>query len=161
MVLLMRVTLREAQEEDMSLIKKYTVETGWEGIPESQKTLLDREKWSMHMVEVFENFHRRENSQIFVAEDESCTFVGYLFVGESSDILTGLSFGFVYDIFVEEKHRGKGIGKMFLIKAESYCREKGYSRIALMVSAANNSATRLYDSLGFKPEQIYMGKELK
>lgn len=161
MVPFMRITLREAKKKDMQLIKKYTVETGWEGIPESQKALLDREKWSMHMVEVFENFHKRENSQLFVAEDESRTFVGYLFVGESSDMMTGLSFGFIYDMFVEEKHRGKGIGRMLLIKAESHCREKGYSRIALMVSAANNSAIRLYDSLGFKPEQIYMGKELK
>ena len=156
----MHFTLREAKEKDMPLIKKYTVETGWEGIPESQKTLLDREKWNMHMVEVFENFHRRENSQIFVAEDESCTFVGYLFVGESSDMMTGMSFGFIYDIFVEEKHRGKGIGKMLLMKAESCCRDKGYSRIALMVSTANDSAIRLYTRAGFKPEHLHMAKEL-
>lgn len=84
MVPFMRITLREAKKKDMQLIKKYTVETGWEGIPESQKALLDREKWSMHMVEVFENFHKRENSQLFVAEDESRTFVGYLFVGKAA-----------------------------------------------------------------------------
>jgi ribosomal protein S18 acetylase RimI-like enzyme len=143
------------------MIKKFTVETGWAGIPESQRTFLDREKWNKHMVEVFENFYDKENSQISVAEDEKDRFVGYLFVGENRDMMTGLSFGFIYDIFVEEKSRGKGIGKMLLEKAESYCREKGFSRIALMVAAANDSAMRLYNRMGFKPEQMYLGKELK
>jgi ribosomal protein S18 acetylase RimI-like enzyme len=162
MVLLMHAVLREARKKDMPLIKKFTVETGWKGIPESQRTLLDREKWNRHMVEVFENFYKRENSKIFVAEDEGQAFVGYVFVGESSDMMTGLgNFGFIYDIFVEEQSRGMGIGKMLLERAESYCREKSYSRIALMVSTANDSAIRLYNRMGFKSEQMYMGKELK
>jgi ribosomal protein S18 acetylase RimI-like enzyme len=162
MVLLMHVVLREAKKKDVPLIEKFTVETGWKGIPESQRTLLNREKWNRHMVEVFEDFYKRENSRIFVAEDEVQAFVGYVFVGESSDMLTGLgNFGFIYDIFVEEKFRGKGIGKMLLERAESHCREKSYSRIALMVATVNDSAISLYNRMGFKPEQMYMGKELK
>lgn len=156
----MHIVLREAKETDMPLVKKLTVETGWKGIPESQRMLLDRKKWNKHMVEVFENFSKRENSEIFIAEDERHRFIGYLFVGESSDMMTGLSFGFIYDIFVEEKSRGKGIGKLLLEKAENCCRKKGYSRIALMVSTANDSAIRLYSRTGFKPEQMYMTKEL-
>jgi ribosomal protein S18 acetylase RimI-like enzyme len=160
-VVLTRIVLRDATETDMSMIQKFTVETGWAGIPESERKLLDREKWKEHMIEVFENFSRRENSEIFVAEDERHRFVGYLFVGESRDMMTGLSFGFVYDIFVEEKSRGKGIGKMLMEKAESHCREKGFSRVALSVSAANDSAIRLYNRMGFKPEHMILGKELK
>jgi ribosomal protein S18 acetylase RimI-like enzyme len=127
MVLLMHVILRKARKKDMPLIEKFTIETGWKGIPESQRTLLDREKWNRHMVEVFEDFYKRENSRIFVAEDEGQAFVGYVFVGESNDMLTGLwNFGFIYEIFVEEKSGGKGIGKMLLERAESYCREKTF-----------------------------------
>jgi ribosomal protein S18 acetylase RimI-like enzyme len=161
MVLSMHIILREAREKDMSLVKKFTVETGWKGIPESQKALLDREEWNKHMTEVFEILYKRESSEIFVAEDERHAFVGYLFVGESSDMMTGLNYGFIYDIFVEEKSRRKGIGKMLLEKAEGYCREKGYSKIALMVATVNDPATKLYYRLGFKPEHTYMGKELK
>jgi ribosomal protein S18 acetylase RimI-like enzyme len=83
-----------------------------------------------------------------------------LFVGGISDMMTGLNYGFIYDIFVEEKSRGKGIGKLLLEKAEDYCRKKGYSRIALMVSTENDSAIRLYSRIGFKPEQMHMAKEL-
>jgi ribosomal protein S18 acetylase RimI-like enzyme len=156
----MHVVLRKAKETDMSLVEKFTVETGWKGIPETQRMLLNKEEWNKHMVEVFKNFSRRENSEILIAEDEQHRFIGYLFVGESDDMMTGLSFGFIYDIFVEEKFRGKGIGKLLLEKAENYCRRKGYSRIALMVSATNNSAIRLYTKSGFRPEQMYMAKEL-
>ena len=160
-VVLTRIVFRDAKESDMPMIRKFTVETGWASIPESLRTYLDREKWNKHMVEVFENIHNRENSEIFVAEGERDRFVGYLFVGESRDMMTGLTFGFIYDIFVEEKSRGKRIGKMLMEKAESYCREKGFSRIALHVSAANDSAMRLYHRMGFRPEQMYLGKELK
>jgi ribosomal protein S18 acetylase RimI-like enzyme len=161
MVLSMNIVLREARENDIPLMKKFTVETGWKSIPEGQKAFLDREKWNKHMIEVFERLYNRENSMIFVAEDEGHAFVGYLFVGESSDMMTGLRYGFIYDIFVEEKSRRKGIGKILLEKAESYCREKGYSKIALMVATINDPATKLYCRLGFKPEHLYMGKELK
>ena len=157
----MRVALREAKKTEMPLVERLTLETGWKSISEAQRTMLNREEWSKHMVKVFEKLSGRENSEIWIAEDEQHGFVGYLFVGESGDMMTGLSFGFIYDIFVEEKFRGMGIGRLLLEKAEEYCRRKGYSRIALMVSAANESAIRLYTRAGFKPEQMYMAKELK
>lgn len=160
MVTWVRIVLREAKKADMPLVERLTVETGWKSISEAQRMLLNREEWSKHMVEVFENFSKRENSEIWIAEDGQHGFVGYLFVGESGDMMSGLSFGFIYDIFVKEEFRGKGIGRLLLEKAEDYCRRNGYSRIGLMVSAANDSAIRLYTRVGFKPEQICMAKEL-
>jgi ribosomal protein S18 acetylase RimI-like enzyme len=155
-----RVALREAKKTDMPIVERLTAETGWKSISEAQRTLLNKEEWSKHMVKVFEKLSKRENSEIWIAENGQHGFVGYLFVGESGDMMTRLSFGFIYDIYVEEKFRGMGIGRLLLEKAEEYCRRKGYSRIALMVSATNDSATRLYTKAGFKPEQMYMAKEL-
>jgi ribosomal protein S18 acetylase RimI-like enzyme len=75
-------------------------------------------------------------------------------------MMTGLKYGYIYDIFVKEEFRGKGFGRVLLEKAESYCRERGYSRILLMVSVSNETAIRLYDKMGFKAEQTYMAKTL-
>jgi len=61
---------------------------------------------------------------------------------------------------VKEEFRGKRIGRTLLEKAQSYCREKGYSRIVLMVSVSNKPAIGLYDKMGFKTEQMYMAKVL-
>jgi hypothetical protein len=98
----MHLVLREAKETDMPLVERLAVETGWKGIPETQRKLLNREKWDKHMVEVFEDISKGKNSEIFIAEDEQHGFIGYLFVGESGDMMTGLSFGFIYDIFVKK-----------------------------------------------------------
>jgi ribosomal protein S18 acetylase RimI-like enzyme len=154
------VTIREAKESDLQLVRKYTVETGGAVFSESERKGLDKEKWIKHILEVFEQLSKRETDRIFVAEDESHAFLGYFWIGEGSNMLTGLKHGYIYGIFVKEEFRGKGIGKILLEKAESYCLEKGYSRIRLMVSVSNETATSLYARMGFKAEQVHMGKAL-
>ncbi len=156
----MDITIREARETDLEVVRNYTVETGWADFSESERKELEKEKWTKHFLEGFEKLSKRETSKIFIAEDETRAFLGYLWVGEGINMMTGLRHGFVYDIFVKEEFRGKGIGKMLMEKAESYCRERGYSRLLLMVAVKNETAIRLYDSMGFKPEQTYMAKVL-
>jgi len=157
----MDVIIREAKETDLQLVRKYTVETGWTTVlSESERKQLDKEKWTKQILEVFEKFSKRETDRIFVAEDESHAFLGYLWIGEGSNMMTGLKHGYVYDVFVKEEYRGRGIGRILLEKAESYCREKRYSRILLMVSVGNQAAISLYDNMGFKAEQTYMAKTL-
>jgi ribosomal protein S18 acetylase RimI-like enzyme len=156
----MDVTIREAKGTDLQLVRKYTVETAWTVFSENERKELDKEKWAKHILEGFEKLSKRETDKIFVAEDESHAFLGYLWIGEGSNMMTGLKHGYVYDIFVKEEFRGKGIGKILMEKAESYCRERSYSRILLMVSVSNETATRLYDRMGYKAEQIHMAKAL-
>jgi ribosomal protein S18 acetylase RimI-like enzyme len=156
----MDVTIRGAKEPDLQLVRKYTVETGWASFSESERRELEKEKWTKHILEGFEKLSKRVTDKIFVAENESHAFLGYLWVGEGNNMMTGKKNGFIYDIFVKREFRGKGIGKILLEKAQSYCREKGYSRILLMVSVNNETALGLYNKMGFKAEQIYMGKAL-
>jgi ribosomal protein S18 acetylase RimI-like enzyme len=157
----MDITIREAKETDLQLVRKYTVETGWTTVlSENERKQLDKEKWTKHILEGFEKLSKRETDKIFVAEDETHAFLGYLWVGEGNNVMTGLKHGYIYDIFVKEEFRGEGIGRMLLDKAESYCREKRYSRILLMVSVGNQVAISLYDNMGFKAEQTYMAKAL-
>lgn len=156
----MQVTLRPMKKKDMALIRKLTVETGWNSMSETDRKELNKKQWSRHMEEVFENFAKQENSEIYVAEDENQTFAGYLFVGESRNLMVGKSSGFIYDIYVNEEFRGKGIGKQLIERAENYCRQRGYTRLSLMVSAHNKPALKLYESTGFQKDQIYMDKEI-
>jgi ribosomal protein S18 acetylase RimI-like enzyme len=156
----MDVTIREAKETDLQLVRKYTVETGWTSLSESERKELDKEKWTKHLLELFEKLSKKVTDKIFVAEDESHAFLGYLCVGEGSNMMTGLKHGYIYDIFVKKEFRGKGIGKILLEKAESHCREKSYSRILLMVHVNNANAIGLYNKMGFKAEQMYMEKAL-
>ena len=156
----MDVIIREAKESDLQLVRKYGFETGWASLSETERGELDKEEWAKRMKGLFEKLFDRETHRIFVAENESHVFLGYVWVGEGSNMMTGKRHGFIYDIFVEKGFRGKGVGRALLEKAESFCREKDYSRILLMVSVNNKVAARLYDKMGFKIEQVYMGKAL-
>jgi ribosomal protein S18 acetylase RimI-like enzyme len=156
----MDITIREAKETDLQVVKKYTVETAWTSLSESDRKELDKEKWTKHLLELFEKLSKRETEKIFVAEDESHAFLGYIWVGEGSNMMTGLKHGYIYDIFVKKEFRGRGTGKILLEKAQSYCREKGYSRIRLMVYVNNANAIGLYNKMGFKTEQMHMEKTL-
>lgn len=157
---MMNFTIRVAEDKDVSLIKEYSKETGWRSISESERKALDKEQWSKRMEEVFDKFIKKETRKIFVAEGENGGFLGYIFVGEGSSMMSGVTHGFIYDIFVKEEFRGRGIGTKLIEKAESYCRQRGYSRIMLMVSPNNQSAVGLYAKIGFKAIHVYMEKTL-
>lgn len=156
----MDITFRVARETDLQLVMKYTVETAWTTFSENERKQLDKERWTKHILEGFAKLSKRETDKIFVAENENHAFLGYLWVGEGTNMMTGLKHGYIYDIFVKEEFRGKGVGKILVEKAESHCRERGYSRILLMVSVSNESANKLYNRMGFKAEQTYMAKAL-
>jgi ribosomal protein S18 acetylase RimI-like enzyme len=154
----MKINIREAKATDMPLVKRIFVETSWNYLSDTQKKILDREQWNMSVVKYFDNVLKKEKSEVFIAEDERHKYVGHLIVGQTTGTITELSFGYIYDIFVQDEFRGKGIGKLLLTKAENYCRKKHYRRIALSTSATNDPAIKLYRRTGYKPERIEMAK---
>ncbi len=84
--------------------------------------------------------------------------VGDLWLAERDDSLQpGL---FIYDITVEEPHRGRGYGKAAMLFAEDEARRRGIDRIALNVFGRNTVARRLYQSLGYEENAVAMSKTL-
>jgi GNAT superfamily N-acetyltransferase len=53
------------------------------------------------------------------------------------------------DLFVEEFHRGQGIGKALLNAARAYAKETGAIRIILATQTSNKSAQMLYEASGY------------
>ena len=52
-------------------------------------------------------------------------------------------------VVVDEKHRGKGLGKKLIQKAIEIAEDKGCSKIILDVDSDNGAARALYETLGF------------
>ena len=156
----MSINTRKAKNTEIALIKEISLRTEWERISEDQKRELNKDKWSRHMSELFDTMVKKESHEIFVAEDENQALLGYVWVGEGINGMTGMKQGFIYDIFVKEKHRRKGIGLMLMEKAERYCQETGYDEMRLMVDINNQSAQKLYLKQGFKADHTLMSKRL-
>ena len=68
--------------------------------------------------------------------------------------------GFVFDVQVEERHRGRGHGRSLMLVAEAQTRAAGRDRLGLNVFAGNTPALRLYESLGYEPLSYHLYKPL-
>ena len=67
---------------------------------------------------------------------------------------------FLYDIEVDERHRGQGYGRALLAAAEEVARSHGVSALELNVFGGNASAIALYESAGYVVVQQQMRTRL-
>jgi GNAT superfamily N-acetyltransferase len=64
--------------------------------------------------------------------------------------------GHLYDLFVEEGARGRGVGRGLMGEVARRMRERGVSHLSLDVALESTGARRLYDRLGFVPYETFM-----
>jgi ribosomal protein S18 acetylase RimI-like enzyme len=67
--------------------------------------------------------------------------------------------GSVQDIVIAEAHRGQGIGRALLAKAERLTREAGMTRLKLTVLSGNDVAIDAYGRYGFRDYARVMVKD--
>ena len=94
---------------------------------------------------------------VLVAESAS-EVVGYVFAqveGTSWKDLRGPC-GFIHDVYVRADARGQGAGRELVRAAIDWARSKGMSQMALMSKSGNESAQRLFASLGFRETMVEM-----
>ncbi|MET7755671.1 GNAT family N-acetyltransferase [Streptomyces sp. NPDC005389] len=84
---------------------------------------------------------------------------GFLWTGRI-ELEPGRWAAFVYDIEVDEAHRGHGYGRALMLLAERVAREAGETLLGLHVFAGNTPAIRLYESLGYRTTHVNSAKEL-
>lgn len=100
---------------------------------------------------------RQCDGKIFVAEvgDEIVGFASILSKVTSEDLDDGgLEYGLVSDLVVARGFRNRGIGRKLLEASESFARERNVKWLRIGVLAANESADRLYDSMGFQKRYV-------
>ncbi|MEU9092387.1 GNAT family N-acetyltransferase [Streptomyces sp. NPDC048428] len=94
--------------------------------------------------------------QHLVHEDEK---VGFLWVARF-EMHPGLVIGYVFDVEVDERFRGRGYGRALMLQAERLALAAGDARLGLHVVTANRPALRLYESLGYEPTRYNLAKPL-
>ncbi|SKA79157.1 Acetyltransferase (GNAT) family protein [Agreia bicolorata] len=103
------------------------------------------------------------HNAVFDLVDEFGRTVGYLWVGRGGS--GGGNSGddaswWIWDVLVDEQHRGRGFGREAMHLAEEYARSQGAETLGLSVFAFNAAARGLYDSLGYEPVSVKMRKTL-
>jgi ribosomal protein S18 acetylase RimI-like enzyme len=95
---------------------------------------------------------------LVATEDEQ--IAGWIFIGPSKDSFTDQMIGFIYELFVVEAFRGRGISKALMKSGIDHLKQDGYPEIRLSVFAENH-AVKLYEQMGFQVRTLSMSLSLE
>jgi ribosomal protein S18 acetylase RimI-like enzyme len=101
-----------------------------------------------------ERFERGE-SAILVAEDAAGEIVGFTQLYPAfCSVLADRTF-VLYDLFVTPAARGTGAGRALMEAAEAYARTHGAARLQLQTAITNVIGQSLYESCGWKRDELF------
>jgi len=121
-------------------------------------TLLD-----LHRKETNDYFDFSDSkAKVFIAEQEGGERCGYLWMGNrnSRDAWDTENEQWIYDIVVDPKFYGNGIGKLLLEKAEEFSSKLNLN-LGLFVHEDNDPAIALYQKVGYAVKQVPVSKVMK
>lgn len=104
-----------------------------------------------------------ESAVMFVAEEDDRVVgsVAVSVVDEINSLAQPMRFARIGAVCVFESHRGIGIGRALIDRAEQWAFGRGAADIRLTVWTFNEAAISLYEELGYEIRSQTMGKMLK
>jgi GNAT superfamily N-acetyltransferase len=94
----------------------------------------------------------------FYVVDSDGVAAGWLWVAERPGV-SGEQL-WIYEVRVDERHRGEGLGRALMEFAEEEARRRGLPQVGLNVFGGNEVARNLYRSLGYFESAVFMVKPL-
>ncbi len=105
-----------------------------------------------------------DTTPIFVATDEEGSVWGYAFcvykIVENDILMQDKKTLYIDDICVDERARGKKIGKSLYDHVVAFAKEQRFDNITLNVWAFNEGAYHFYEKCGMTPQKIIMEQTL-
>lgn len=98
---------------------------------------------------------------VYESNDEVMGFINARIFTYDNPLLRKIRSCHINDLYVEEKHRQKGIAKKLIEKLSDHLKELHVQKIELRVWSFNKSAIKFYSELGFDIEYLEMEKCLK
>jgi GNAT superfamily N-acetyltransferase len=97
---------------------------------------------------------RNQDGVIFVAL-ESGKGLGFVQLYHSLESVTMRHLWILYDLFTVKDARKKGVGRALMERARQLAIETGADRLILETANDNLTAQRLYESLGYKRDEVF------
>jgi ribosomal protein S18 acetylase RimI-like enzyme len=117
-----------------------------------------------HLARLVQHLEEREG-RIFLAEDADGTPLGWGvvggYMGEVFVVPEERHHAYIFELFVVEAMRGKGIGRALIAACEDWAKTKDFKTILIGVLAGNASAAGLYRSAGYGDYAIELKKYLR
>ncbi len=101
-----------------------------------------------------ERMERRE-SAILVAEADG-QLLGFCQLYPTWCSVAAARIFVLYDLFVDEDVRRSGVGRALMLAAQDFGRQAGAVRLDLSTARTNARAQALYESLGWRRDDVYL-----
>ncbi|MCA1011690.1 GNAT family N-acetyltransferase [Halobacillus halophilus] len=99
-----------------------------------------------------------ERGSYYLIATDGHELMGWILLGSSKDQFKDKTTGFIYELFVLESFRGRGISKKLMRSGIDSLKNEGYSEIRLSVFSGNK-AIELYEKMGFNKRTVTMSLE--
>ncbi|MDL4839814.1 GNAT family N-acetyltransferase [Aquibacillus rhizosphaerae] len=103
--------------------------------------------------------HLTEKGSYYLIAIDNDILMGWIFIGENRDSLTDKQNGFIYELFVREAFRGKGVARQLVQTAMNQLKQNGFSEVRLSAFAGNH-VIKLYERMGFHIRTVSMSQSL-
>lgn len=111
-----------------------------------------------HLAQTVEQYLSKDTPLWWVTQKQEP--IACLWLGSAIDQVTGSRHAHILLLYVYPQHRRQGIGAALVSQAEQWARERGDRQIGLQVFQHNQPALRLYETLGYAPQSLWMTKSL-
>ncbi|MCA1054088.1 GNAT family N-acetyltransferase [Rossellomorea aquimaris] len=101
-----------------------------------------------------DGIHTPNHHLLFINHDDH--HVGYIWLKEQQDTKSA----FLYEIYLFEEFRNKGIGSVAMNSVEEWMKEQELLFLKLHVFGSNTGALKLYEKIGFEVAGINMMKRV-
>jgi len=157
--LLVQIRMFDAQN-DIASFMALNAQTFWESIPEDEPILENQFRRNYEWL--MQNYapHDPDKSVITIAMVPGNRYVGHCWLGVQREFFTSQPLAWIFDITVDPKFRGRGIGRRLLHDMLHRVKSKGFDQIGLQVMRHNADAQRFYESEGFIPRSTTLIRRL-
>ena len=151
----MEITIRNAHENDYNQVEAImeqvqAMHTTWR--PDIYKNVDVVLPFDMYMDHVAKN----ELIVAMTQEEKVVAILIYMTLHISGGPMVDRKVMFIDSMAVDEKYRGKGIGRELFAFVRNICDEQNYDGLELQVNAKNTAAKRMYEKYGFTEKSINM-----
>jgi ribosomal protein S18 acetylase RimI-like enzyme len=103
----------------------------------------------------------KEESVIYVASNKDDELSGFVQLYPSFCSVELIPIMILYDLYVDENHRGKGIGRALMNQASKHAKDNGFKRLELSTAKDNFIGQSLYESLGYEVDEEFLRYSLE
>jgi len=94
-------------------------------------------------------------SEIFLCVDEQNQAVGFMQLYKSFSSVGLRKIYILNDLYVDEKSRGKGVGRLLINEAKKFASKNQVTKITLTTAKTNRVAQNLYEAEGYVRDNEY------